>query len=260
MDNWTISDLIVTALGLILTWIGGAIALFYANRRAAQKRQEAKDVADASERQREIERNRKDDEIRTALTNEVIRRNDELANQVERLNDERLAEILKLQGDMKAERERNKIREDGLQRILDGLTNELKQNLEVQTREREFYRRRIDEHSAETNKVIENQGRTLAIAEQLGKDNEDLRRRVSELETKISGYATLQEQLADALAENARLTTRVEHLEKQVLERDAEIAGLKADIEALKPKENLNPVLTAPDSAIVSKPEGGSPL
>lgn len=258
MDNWTISDLIVTALGLMLTWLGTAATLFIASRRAAQKRQEAKDVADASERQREIERNRKDDEIRTALTNEVIRRNDELANQVERLNDERLSEILKLQSDMKAERDRNKIREDGLQRILDGLTNELKQNLEVQTREREFYRKRIDEHAAETSKVIENQGRTLAIAEQLGRDNEDLRRRVSELETKISGYATLQAQLSDALAENARLTTRVEHLEKQVLERDAEIAGLKADIEALKPKENNNPV--AMSNTIVIQPEGNNSL
>lgn len=255
MDNWTISDLIVTALGLMLTWLGTAATLFIASRRAAQKRQEAKDVADALERQREIERNRKDDEIRTVLTNEVIRRNDELANQVERLNDERLSEIMKLQGDMKAERDRNKTREEGLQRILDGLTNELKQNLDVQTRERDFYRQRIDEHAKQTSQVIHNQGKTLAIAEQLGKDNEDLRRRVSELETKISGYATLQSQLADALAENAHLTQRVEHLEKQVLERDKEIELLKADIEALKPKE-----ITLPEIVNVPMPEGNSPL
>lgn len=254
-----ITELIVTAL---ITWAGSYVGLLVTTRRAAAKRRDEAAAAKVEADRQETAHRKHDDDLRLALTNEVIRRNDELANQVERLNDERLAEIMKLQGDMKAERDRNKAREDGLQRVLDGITAELKQNLEVQTREREFYRQRIDEHAQETSRVIENQGKTLAIAEQLGKDNEDLRRRVSELETKISGYATLQKQLSDALAENARLTARVEHLEKQVLERDAEIAVLKADIESLKPKDNHNPVavLVAPEGAVTPHPEGDSPL
>lgn len=271
MDNWTISDLLVTAAGLILTWIGGAVALFYSNRRAAQKRQEAKDLADAAERQQEIDRNRKDDEIRTTLINEVIRRNDELANQIERLNDERLSEILNLQKDLKSEKDRNQIREEGLQRQLNETVEELKNQLNIAAVERTEYRRRIDEHSQETTRVIENQGRTLAIAEQLGKENEELRRRVGELETKVSGYATLQEQLTDVLKENADLKARVKHLEEQLVEKDQEIALLKVGMEAIKNKPvaagevssdpTVTEEITLPEIATtIVKPEGNDPL
>lgn len=261
MDNWTISDLIITLLINAVGWTSGAIGLFYARRKAAQKRREDQAHAEAAERQREIDRDRKDDEIRQTLINEVIRRNDELANQVEKLNEERLEDVRKLQGELKTEKERNQTREEGLQRALGDITLELKQNLDIQTKEREFYRQRIDEHAAETSKVIENQGRTLAIAEQLGKDNEDLRRRVGELETKVSGYATLQKQLAEALEENVKLSARVEHLEGQIAIKDAEILALQTDIASLKSKSDspVNPpIIEGHFTAETLPPEGGN--
>lgn len=245
-----------------------------------------------SKRDAEIERERKDDEMRQILTNALIGINDKTAKSLENLRSKMEENEAKYRDDLKVIEQRHKQERQGDLQTIRTLETELKEQLDAAARDREYYRKTINDIRDDSRKLMEiasdaqkEAERSQLEKEKLSQDNNSLavtvtgqREQIIQLTTRLEHLQEERNQLQRDLEilqatqqENEQLRAEILALKEQIRLKDVEILRLNLEIETLK-RGNINPVITSASNHVgqltsagvagelaKSKPEGNEP-